>query len=48
MSYLPYICLSLPLVVLRRVYVLFTLFVFACASWCLANIVLCISSYCVL
>jgi hypothetical protein len=32
---------SLPTVVCRRVHVLFTLFVFACAQWCPTYIVLC-------
>jgi hypothetical protein len=31
MSYLRYLCLSLPPVVCRREHVLFTLFVFVCA-----------------
>ena len=31
---------SLPLVVYRRVHVLFTLFVFVCVEWCPAHIVL--------
>jgi hypothetical protein len=34
MSYLPYICLSLPLVVLMRVHVLFTLYLFVFTSSC--------------
>jgi hypothetical protein len=35
MSYLRYLCLSLPPVVCRRVHVLFTLFVFVFTSSCL-------------
>ena len=34
-------CSSLRLVVCRRAYVLFTLFVFVCAQWCPKHIVLC-------
>jgi hypothetical protein len=35
MSYLPYLCLSLPPVVCRRAHVLFTLFMFVFTSSCL-------------
>ena len=45
MSYLCYLCLfgsSLPPVVCRRVHVLFTLFVFAYALWCLTYIFCCV------
>ena len=38
---------SLPQVVCRRVHILFTLFVLACALWCPTHIVLCFSSYCI-
>jgi hypothetical protein len=41
MSYLPYLCLSLPPVVCSRAHVLFTLFVFACVKWYPTHIVLC-------
>jgi hypothetical protein len=34
MSYLRYLCLSLPLVVCRSDNVIFTLFVFFCVKWC--------------
>ena len=37
---------SLPPFVFRRVFVLFTLFVFTCVQWCLTHIVLCFLFVC--